>query len=395
MSVSADRSIDPSLFREVMGHYPTGVALITGVAPDGELLALVVGTFSSVSLEPPLVSFMPMKSSRTFDKLRECESLCINILGEEQEDLVSTIARRWEQKFDGIEWSPSAAGNPILSESVAWIDVTIENVVEAGDHWIVLCAVHDLAVENPASPLLFFQGGYGGFLSTTLVARADQELSTSVANVQGVSGIIEGLARGIGCEVSLFTAISRDEFAQVLSAVAPGIDRTLSLGHRLPIVPPIGDTYVFAKSITEQERWISKARGATEEDKQIFRERLEFVRDNGHLLSFLPDEGSQAYDEMTQATRRYASSRMTPAEERVVREAIFKSSVDYGIRTLDPEEVYRIGSMVFPVRSADGEFDHTLRLSQFPGVRFGHEVNHWVQRARSAIQLMESVLVKP
>ena len=85
---------DKRLFRDVMGHYPTGVVIVTGIHPDGEQLAMVVGTFASVSLEPALVSFLPMKSSRTFDRLRECDSLCINVLTGQQEHVGRTIAGR-------------------------------------------------------------------------------------------------------------------------------------------------------------------------------------------------------------------------------------------------------------------------------------------------------------
>lgn len=167
MSESAVKNIDGQVYREVLGHYPTGVAVVTGRADDGEHLALVVGTFSSVSMDPPLVSFMPMKSSRTFDRLSRCESLCVNVVGEDQQDVVRTLAKRWENKLDGIEWFASPSGDAVLSDSVAWIDTRIRETVEAGDHWIVLCEVHDMAVTNPVSPLIFHRGGYGGFACST------------------------------------------------------------------------------------------------------------------------------------------------------------------------------------------------------------------------------------
>ncbi|NED68111.1 flavin reductase family protein, partial [Streptomyces sp. SID10244] len=69
-----------------------------------------------------------------------------------------------------IDWFPSPSGDPVLSDSVAWIDTTLWDTVEAGDHWIALCEVRDLAVTNPVSPLLFFQGGYGSFVCTSLMA---------------------------------------------------------------------------------------------------------------------------------------------------------------------------------------------------------------------------------
>ena len=122
MSSAPAVHIDQKTFREVTGHYPTGVAVVTGRDADGDILALVVGTFSSVSLDPPLVSFLPMKTSRTFERMQECKSLCINVVGGEQEDVVLTIAQRWENKLDEIDWFPSPSGDPVLADSVALLD---------------------------------------------------------------------------------------------------------------------------------------------------------------------------------------------------------------------------------------------------------------------------------
>jgi len=154
---------DQRLFRDVMGHYPTGVTIVTGVHPAGEQLAMVVGTFASVSLEPALVSFSPMKTSRTFQQLAECDSMCINVLTGHQEHIGRTIAGRKADKFEGLDWHPSPSGAPVLADSLAWIDVRLARTVEAGDHWIALCEVIDLAITNPQAPLIFFQGGYGRF----------------------------------------------------------------------------------------------------------------------------------------------------------------------------------------------------------------------------------------
>lgn len=390
MTDEAVTSIDPGLFREVMGHYPTGVAVVTGRTQDGEILALVVGTFSSVSMDPPLVSFMPMKSSGTFEKMRSCETLCINIVGGDQEDLVSTIARRWKDKLEGVGWSPSPSDDPVLDQSVAWIDTCISQVVEAGDHWIVLCEVRALAVTNPVAPLIFFQGGYGSFVVTSLMARMDHELVGSVQEAECARSVVEALAEEHQCEVTLLTAVSRDELATVISAVGPGAQRGQSMGHRTPLVPPIGDTYIFAQPPEEQERWIRKAKGVDEAGQQIYRDRLDFVRERGFLLSFLPDEGSAAYEALKDATYQYSQGRLTPAQEREIRASIVRSTVDYGLVEIDPEETYSVGSLVLPVRDAGGHHSLTLRLAQFPGDATGQEVRDLIQSALAAVQEIEA-----
>ena len=390
MSHPATAPVDPHVFREVMGHYPTGVVVVTGRDSEGDILAMVVGTFNSVSLDPPLVSFMPMMTSRTFAKMRECSSLCINILGGEQEDIVLTIAQRWENKLDGIDWFPSPSGDPVLSESIAWIDTTIWNTVEAGDHWIVLCRVNDMAVANPVSPLIFFQGGYGSFVSTSLMARMDHEILPAIHAAHGARAEVEALANSIGCEVSVFTAVSCDEMATVLSATGVGVDREEGLAHRVPMVPPIGDSYVFSRPIEEQERWVDKLREASAEIKDVHRMRLEFVREHGYLLSFLPVEGSAAYDEMRDATKRYEKGRLTPSQERNIRESIGRASVDYRVREVDEQQVYDVGSIVLPVRDPAGEYSLTLRLGQLPPQSAGSTINTWLDEARAVVRVLEA-----
>ena len=389
MSSVISAHIDHQVFREVTGHYPTGVAVVTGRDADGAVLALVVGTFNSVSLDPPLVSFMPMKSSRTFGQMRDCASLCINIVGGEQEREVLTIARRRENKLDGIDWFASPSGDPVLADSIAWIDTRIEQVVEAGDHWIVLCAVKNLAVTNPVAPLIFFQGGYGSFVSTSLMARMDHEILPAVHATYGARAAVEALAARIGCAVTVFTAVGHDEMAAVLQATGAGIDGDSNLAHRIPIVPPIGDTYVFDLSAEEQERWLSKLRNGEEVENVVHRDRLAFVRENGYLVSFLPAEGQAAYAPMREATKTYEAGRLTPSRERQIRESIQHTSVDYRTRELDDVERYDVGSLVLPVRDRNGRFTLTLRLAQLPLWTTGATVKQWLADARSVAAILE------
>lgn len=388
-SESTAKKFDSRAFRNAMGHYPTGVAVVTGRAPDGELLALVVGTFSSVSLDPPLVSFMPMKTSKTFRRMQECDSLCINIFGGEQERDMLQIAQRWENKFDGIDWYPSPSGDPVLKNSIAWIDTTIDDIVEAGDHWIVLCRVHDLEVTNPVSPLLFFQGGFGSFAGTTS-GRLTHEILPAIHAAHSVRDELEELASVIGCEVAVFAAVSEDEFATVFHSLSDAASPDRSFASRVPIVPPIGDTYQFDKPAEVQERWMNKLKDASDEIRDIHQRRLTAVREKGYLIAHLPDEGSSAYEQMVRATQEYRKATLTPAEERVIHELIGTTTVDYEHREIVPDGKYTIASIVFPVRDPGGEYTMTLRLSQLPQNVGGDTVAEWITRSRDIIRDIEA-----
>lgn len=160
--MSEQPPFDSAQFRTVLGHFPTGVTVITA-APDGNPVGLAVGSFSSVSLDPPLVAFFPGKSSSSWPQIEAAGSFCVNILADDQEDLCRRFASKEEDKFAGLGWSAAGSGSPLLSGALAWIDCRIESVVEAGDHYCVMGRVLDLGVAHDGGPLLFFRGGYGRF----------------------------------------------------------------------------------------------------------------------------------------------------------------------------------------------------------------------------------------
>lgn len=389
-STLTSSAIDPAVFREVLGHYPTGVTIVTGTHPDGEHLALVVGTFTSVSLDPPLVSFLPMRTSRTFARLRECPSLCINVLAGDQEQTGRTIAKRWENKLDGIDWQHSPSGDPILAGSVAWLDVRLDDVIEAGDHYLAMCAVEDLAVLNPTSPLLFFQGGYGRFAVPSLIARMDTDLAGPIQQAAVARPELERLAMRFSCEAAVLAEVTDDELATVATATGQGVDVGQVLGERIPLIPPLGDQFIAAQGPEAEEKWLSRAVGADEPVLAAFRERLRFVQRTGYSLSFLPEEDSNPYDELVEATRMYSAGHLTPALDREVRARIARAAVCYRVRTIEADRHYDIGSVVVPVRDMEGNLCYVLRLSQLPRGASGQVVRLWIEALQAAARRLST-----
>ena len=156
-------SIDSATFRKVLGSYPTGVCAITATGADGNPLGMVVGTFTSVSLDPPLVGFLPDKSSSTWPMIEATGSFCVNVLGSDQQATCRSLASRGAEKFAEVDWVRSANGTPEIAGCIAYIDCAIANVVEAGDHWFVLGRVISMDVAREDDPMLFHRGRYGGF----------------------------------------------------------------------------------------------------------------------------------------------------------------------------------------------------------------------------------------
>tara|TARA_B000000441_G_C21473113_1_gene193950 strand:- start:35 stop:538 length:504 start_codon:yes stop_codon:yes gene_type:complete len=159
----SNMAIESGDFRKVLGKYPTGVTLVSSKDDQGPF-AMVIGSFGSVSLDPPLVQFMPAKESGTWSRIKKTGRYCVNVLGEQQLDLSNSFFNKDKDPFEAIHWSESTLGSPIIEGCVAWIDCLIGDVNEAGDHYIVIGEVKAIgATEKDEGPLLFLGGAYGSF----------------------------------------------------------------------------------------------------------------------------------------------------------------------------------------------------------------------------------------
>jgi 3-hydroxy-9,10-secoandrosta-1,3,5(10)-triene-9,17-dione monooxygenase reductase component len=149
---------DEANFRKTLGRLPTGVVIVTGGDPE-QPSGLVVGSFMSVSLEPPLVCVCPAKTSTSWPAIEESGIFCANVLHSDQEALARTFSKSGIDKFVDVNWAPApATGAPLLEGVSAWIDCKVDRVIEAGDHWLVLGEVLALSV-HPDNGALAFLGG--------------------------------------------------------------------------------------------------------------------------------------------------------------------------------------------------------------------------------------------
>lgn len=156
--------IDPAHFRSVLGHYPTSVCVVTGCRSGERAAGLVVGSFTSVSLNPPLVGFFPDNGSTSWPKIRSCGRFCVNMLGSDQLELARKFASKGEDKFHGVSHRTSSNGLPLIDGVVAAIECELAEERPAGDHTFVVGRVLGLEILRPTDPLLFFRGQYGTFV---------------------------------------------------------------------------------------------------------------------------------------------------------------------------------------------------------------------------------------
>ncbi|WP_177226048.1 flavin reductase family protein [Actinacidiphila rubida] len=149
--------VEPQMFRQVLAHVPTTVTVVTAATGDGPA-GLVVGSFVSVSLQPPLVGVFIDESSASWPPMSGSGSFTVNVLAHDQQDLCARFARSGGEKFADLTWWESPHGNPVLPGTTAWLDCLVQQVQKLGDHFFAVAEVVGLGVEAGLAPMVFHCG---------------------------------------------------------------------------------------------------------------------------------------------------------------------------------------------------------------------------------------------
>jgi flavin reductase (DIM6/NTAB) family NADH-FMN oxidoreductase RutF len=156
----AVEAFDDATFRQVLARFATGVVVVTGATPDGPA-GLTCQSFSSLSLDPPLVLLSTARSSKTWPRIEATRRFAVNVLGRDQDELSERFAVSGGDKFAGVGWHSGALGNPLLDGAIAHIECDVHALHDGGDHVIVLGRVR--ALEAPGldrAPLIYFRSAY-------------------------------------------------------------------------------------------------------------------------------------------------------------------------------------------------------------------------------------------
>lgn len=371
--------IDPTRFRQVLGQYPTGVVVVTALDPAGHPIGMTVGSFTSVSLDPPLVAFLPDRRSGSWRALRDSgDSFCVNVLDADQEDVCRAVAMRKTDKFEGIGWHRSPAGNPVIDGAVAWIDCVTDQIHEAGDHHIVVGRVLELDLGPGAQPLLFFRGGYGSFTPLSLAA-GDADLLGHLRLVDLARPHMERLAGRFDTEVTAIGLV-RDEL--VLAAAAgrtPLAVAPTRVGQRLPFMPPLGSCHAAWGEESLRRAWVDSVADHVPSDQlAAIRAVPERVRERGYAIAL----GHRAGAHLETITTRVNEGDPQVSAE-VLREAMIAAADGYN----PMEEIQypvELRSLTAPVFGADGKVAFTLTLWGPPGLSGPEVVAEHVEALVSA-----------
>lgn len=369
-------------FRDVIGHYPTGVVVVTGLDAEDRPLGMVIGSFTSASLEPPLVLFLPMKTSRTFRKLRTANAYCINVLAAGQEQLCQHFSSKSGQDdlFDTVEWHAAPSGAPILDGAVAWIDCTPQDLIDCGDHYIAIGAVQNLGVQSATLPLLFFQSGYGRFARRSLMLAAAPELITAVRDAEAIRPQAKQLAAQLQAECCVLAPVDGETVfvaAETKADVPPP-----PLGMHTPSFPPLAPLFVGSPGAPDDAEWLGLLGGSAPDVVEDAARRLARTRERG--WSLMLHSPTHSRDELDQAVADYMAATSTPADERRLVALLSEMSPFHEPEQIDDDERYDVLRIAAPVYDAAGTVVLVLRLAALPPQATGAQVKEWIAQLQQA-----------
>lgn len=186
-----DAVVEPSRkFRQALGTFATGVTVATTIDENGHPRGFTANSFTSVSLEPPLVLICIANDTAGFDVFTSAERFCINVLAENQQDISKVFALPGDDRFAGVAWRAGKCGMPVIDGVISWFDCERHEVVDAGDHSILIGRVVDYDVSS-TSPLVYCSGSYVEFgLAQRAMEAASQGLATRISAVVDCDGAI-------------------------------------------------------------------------------------------------------------------------------------------------------------------------------------------------------------
>jgi flavin reductase (DIM6/NTAB) family NADH-FMN oxidoreductase RutF/DNA-binding IclR family transcriptional regulator len=371
-------AIDPQQFRQVLGQFPTGVVVVTALDSGGDPLGMTVGSFTSVSLDPPLVAFLPATTSSSWKALRESGSkFCVNVLGSEQELVCRQVAMRKSNKFEGVSLMRSPQGNPVIEGALAYIDCDTENIYDAGDHQIVIGRVRELDLVSPATPLLFFRGGYGSFKPRSLVT-ADTDLIEQLPLIDLVRPLMEELSSSLDSEVN---AVCR-AYDEVVIAASAGKSRSSEIptrvGFRSAFVPPMGLAFAAFGDDSVRKLWLSSLPGGSDERAEQALGLADRVLADG-VLVILGHGSAARRDQARLSNRGKLDAPTILSSEDLLDLADYQPDIEWSTT-----EMVELNSVMAPVMDHGGRVAFVLTLHGPNGKTSGEVVLSYIDAIRNA-----------
>lgn len=355
-------------WRAVLGEYSTGICLLT--ARDGsQLHAMVVGTFTAISQEPPLVGVFVDHTSSTFPHLDAAGGFAVSVLGATHEQLCRDVAAKAPDRFAQASFVDGAEGHPHLADAVAWFDTAIERRERIGDHDLVVARVTDFGIGASAElPLLFRRAGYGTFAAPS----EPYDMRSFVERmhlVQAADDELQWASNELGVPLTVNTQIGDSVVTVGMVAPYSAEFDPARIGRSFPFAAPVAPVFAAWAPAERTHAWMEVARhliGRVERE-QIARQ-LDGVRRRGYGLVGRRPTGPR-FDTLFSGTTSRGALAQTWEEMFAVG----------GDLDGDPEQEWqRVSGIQVPVFGSDGQVVLALYASELPRLKDRAEFDAFV-----------------
>lgn len=391
MSKAEMGSTTTDTLNEILGQYPTGVVIVTGIAGDGSPTGIVPPTFAPVSTQPPVISFTVAATSASFAQLRTGKSFCVNLIAADGERMCRAFAAseaNGTDAFESVPWRPARTGAPILDGVLSWIECELQDVIEVGERLIVLGRVLAHGADRGFIPLLNFQEGYGRFVPGALAISRTEGLGHLPVLIDAARDHLDGLARELAAECTLLVA-SDGDLVFVATSNYSNRSGPTRLGLRAPIVPPIGAVFVDGAGAPTRKEWIERLPESSDTVLARAAEQLRLVRSRGWSISLL---GNSPLEDIDAMVARYTEAETLSAQVAQQRAIVRERTATYELVEVEDKCVYDVLQVSVPVRSPAGTVVGALRLGDLPRGAFGSEVRFWIRQLVETARTVEGEL---
>jgi flavin reductase (DIM6/NTAB) family NADH-FMN oxidoreductase RutF len=350
--------------------------VITAAQPGQAPAGMAVGSFTSVSLEPPLIAFLPDRGSSSWPKIEQAGKFCVNVLSADQEQICRRFATKMPDKFAGLAWRPASSGAPIIEGVVAWVACEIESVQPAGDHYVVIGRVRELRLEKPGLPLLFYQGGYGRFLPLSMAAGEAPGLGDHLRLVDLVRDQMEAVSEELSCQCVAWAQIADELVILAHAGISSRRGASTLAGARLPFVPPLGSPWVAWGSDDLRRHWLAQIKDPNE--RSDYEARLASVVERGCSVG-IPNPAHREFSRLLEQSAQSRASAAAASDFRRILEGLVYDPAE--LPTDDPGAV-RIVSV--PVLDRASKVRLVLTIYGFPRPTTDGDLQRIVDLARAA-----------
>lgn len=389
-TTSSEPAIQPEAVDAVLSQAPNAVALVTFVTDSGQTGGTLLSGLARLATEPRRLVLIGAEATFAGEQVRPGDTCWVSLLAEDQSDLVEAFTSVGDLDPEIVGWQVEQGLPAVPARTVGWVECTVDDVVRASGSFIAFATPSAARLERDARPMIGYQGGFGGFVPTSLTAASTLGMEETQRIARIAQDQIELLAQEVGAECSVIGYADGDQVALAVANYSTTA-RATQIGEKFPVVPPIGVLFVDSveTGLTE-ELWLSHISLAGSGDHSdwidLARTQLARVRERGWSIMTGGPYSPRDLDEIVDAASDPVAAHTPPVD---LVQSVRAMAASHEPARVDDDVYYDVYTLTVPVRASSGDTIVTLRLIGLPPQASGSEIRLWLSLLEQAARTIE------